>query len=275
MYINRNIIWFICLSGLVLGQSCDKEVPELYSIQDEILLADELRLKISEDSTFQILPQTDYALSYTYAQQIFESIVGLNNPDSVSPVANVDVYQWEILLLNEAEINAFVTPGGKVYINTGLVKILANADEFAAMLAHLINHSDQRHVTKRLLNFFSSKELLNASKGVDDITLDRIANNLFGKNVAFTFSLGDEQEADDFTVISLSKTEYACNGAIGFYQKLNKQEEQGNQPDFFVAHSNYDSRLENINLKAFELSCSIDLKEGGGFTYQNFKNSLP
>lgn len=46
------------------------------------------------------------------------------------------------------EANAFVVPGGKVVVYTGLLKLLSSDDELAAVLAHEAAHVVARHAVR-------------------------------------------------------------------------------------------------------------------------------
>ena len=47
-------------------------------------------------------------------------------------------------------LNAFCTPGGYIYVYTGLIKYLDNEAQLAGVLGHEIAHADLRHVTDQL-----------------------------------------------------------------------------------------------------------------------------
>jgi len=58
--------------------------------------------------------------------------------------------KWEFAVINSPEVNAFVVPGGKVVVYTGLLKLLKTEDELAAVIAHEAGHVVARHVAERL-----------------------------------------------------------------------------------------------------------------------------
>lgn len=58
--------------------------------------------------------------------------------------------QWEYAVIDSDEVNAFVVPGGKVCVYTGLLGILKNRDELAAVLAHETAHVVARHAGERM-----------------------------------------------------------------------------------------------------------------------------
>jgi predicted Zn-dependent protease len=55
--------------------------------------------------------------------------------------------EWEFVVVDEPETtNAFVMPGGKVVVYTGLLKLLRTEKEVAAVLGHEIAHVLGRHI---------------------------------------------------------------------------------------------------------------------------------
>ncbi len=56
--------------------------------------------------------------------------------------------KWEFAVIDEPDTpNAFVTPGGKVVVFTGLLKLLQmHDDEIAAVLGHEVAHVLARHI---------------------------------------------------------------------------------------------------------------------------------
>ena len=71
----------------------------------------------------------------------------------ITSVAKVDVpgTEWEFVVFDKSEPNAFAMPGGKVGVNVGLIE-LANGDEdeIAAVIGHEVAHVARRHSNKRM-----------------------------------------------------------------------------------------------------------------------------
>lgn len=55
---------------------------------------------------------------------------------------------WAFAVISSPQMNAFVMPGGKVVVYTGLMNILKSEDELAAVLAHEVAHVLARHVVR-------------------------------------------------------------------------------------------------------------------------------
>src|SRR6478672_6019081 len=53
--------------------------------------------------------------------------------------------QWKFRVLRDPVPNAFALPNGSIYVNTGLIALLDNESQLAAMLAHEITHVLKRH----------------------------------------------------------------------------------------------------------------------------------
>src|SRR5688500_19356478 len=54
--------------------------------------------------------------------------------------AGLDPNSVEIVLLNDSEINAFVTAGQAVYLHSGLIEASDNANQVQGVIAHEIGH---------------------------------------------------------------------------------------------------------------------------------------
>lgn len=59
-------------------------------------------------------------------------------------------YAWRVLLGRDSSINAFALPGGYFGLHLGLVGHIDTRDELAAVLAHELTHSTQRHIPRML-----------------------------------------------------------------------------------------------------------------------------
>ncbi|NCZ64233.1 MAG: hypothetical protein EBY62_10675, partial [Cellvibrionales bacterium] len=73
--------------------------------------------------------------------------------ERIAGVAQVDLpgTEWEFVVFQKDEPNAFAMPGGKVGVNTGLIDLAAgNEDEVAAVMGHEIAHVALRHSNKRM-----------------------------------------------------------------------------------------------------------------------------
>ena len=57
----------------------------------------------------------------------------------------LDDVQWEVNVIDSPEQNAFVIPGGKVFVFTGILPLCRDEDGIAAVLGHEIAHVVAHH----------------------------------------------------------------------------------------------------------------------------------
>ena len=57
--------------------------------------------------------------------------------------------EWKFRALRDPVPNAFALPNGSIYVNTGLLALLDDENELAAILAHEVMHVSHRHTYLR------------------------------------------------------------------------------------------------------------------------------
>jgi hypothetical protein len=105
-----------------------------YSIEKEIALGKQL----AEEVMRQVKTVDDPLLS-EQVNRIGQNLV--RNSDAKVPVT--------FRVIEDETPNAFALPGGHIFVNTGLIKIASEEDEFAGAIAHEIAHVAARHMTCR------------------------------------------------------------------------------------------------------------------------------
>lgn len=68
-------------------------------------------------------------------------------------VSGMSGLNWEVHVVNSNEPNAFVIPGGKIFVFTGIFQIAQNDDQLAAVMGHEIGHQLARHSAEKM-SFF-------------------------------------------------------------------------------------------------------------------------
>ncbi|HET8859269.1 M48 family metalloprotease [Marivirga sp.] len=269
----KNIKILNCvIVGLVLiFNSCkDKNDNFVFpSIEEDVELGAQVAAEIENDpAQFPILDETEYSEAYTYLNNLLDFI--LNSGE----VQYRDEFVWDIHIIeNDSVLNAFATPGGYLYVYTGLIKYLDQEDDLMGVLGHEVAHSDLRHTTRNIQRQYGISILLQLITGENPSQLEQIAGQIAGTAAGLSFSREFEEEADERSVEYLAKTPYACNGAYSFFQKLLDSGQTGGTPEFLSTHPNPEDRVEDINTKATEIGC--DTTPLAPASYQDFKNMLP
>jgi len=250
----KHIVFGLAIGALALFGSCDKNGDFLlFSIQNDIDLGAQMDAEIEANpQEFPILSRSQYPEAYAYLDDMVLEI--LDNAD----ISYRDEFVWEVHIINQDVLNAFVTPGGYIYVYSGLIQYLDRADDLAGVIGHEIAHADQRHSSKQLQREYGISILLNIIVGEEASTLETIVGQIAGTGAVLAFSRGAESEADAYSVEYLANTRYACNGAASFFQKLIDEGSGGGIPEFLSTHPNPDNRVEDINAKADGINCSTD-----------------
>lgn len=61
-----------------------------------------------------------------------------------------DLYNWQVLVIDDPTRNAFVIPGGKIFVFTGILPIMQDEAGIATVLSHEISHVILRHSSERM-----------------------------------------------------------------------------------------------------------------------------
>jgi predicted Zn-dependent protease len=242
----------------------------LFSVEDDKKFGKQVSDQIDGDKTqFPVLDPAKYPEAYRYMNAMKNEIL---NSGSVSYKTD---FAWELKIINKNVLNAFVTPGGYIYVYTGLIQYLDNADDLAGVLGHEIAHADRRHSIKQMEKQYGLQLLSSVVLGQNSGQLAEIASQIAGTGAVLAFSRNDEADADEYSVRFLSKTKYACNGAASFFQKLVNENKGGKTPEFLSTHPAPKSRVSDINKMATTIGCSTAQLKETGMTYQQLKTGLP
>lgn len=262
-------ICFIFLD-LVIFSCKKKENPDnsfnIFTIEDDKNLGKQVSDEIANNpTTYPLLDETQYSTSYDHLRRITNTILNSGKLNYKKEF----VWQTKIIK-DDSTQNAFCTPGGYIYVYTGLIKYLDNEDDLAGVMGHEIAHADRRHSTDQLTEQYGLQMLLDIVLGKGNETVKQIALGI----TALKYSRKRESEADEYSVIFLSGTSYKCDGAANFFEKLVKSGiECGDVGEFFSTHPCPDNRIQALHDKAKSVGCNTTPISNA--QYIEFKNSLP
>ncbi|MBC5991469.1 M48 family metalloprotease [Pontibacter cellulosilyticus] len=267
-------IWAITLCSLLLFSSCEDNDGVIFSIQDDIRLGQQVSQQV--DSTYRaqgkLLERNSTNAKTQQAYQSLDRIV--NRVLNSGQVKYRTEFPWTVKIIKDDNtLNAFATPGGHIYVFSGLVKYLEDEDHFAGVLAHEIAHADKRHSVKQLQRDYGIAILLSVALGNDPGTLKTIAAQLAGSLAGLRFSRDAETEADNTSVDYLAGTNhYACDGAAGFFIKMQQDAQQSSPPEFLSTHPDPGNRIQNIQQLAQQKGCKTT--SAADTDFQQLKNAL-
>lgn len=124
-------------------------------------------------------------------------------------------YKAEIIH-DDKTINAFCTPGGYIYVYTGLIKMLDNEAALAGVIGHEIAHAERRHSTGRMTKQLGVQVLMDLALGNNSNRNVQLAANAFAGLGLLKNSRDDEMESDEYSFKYMRSTTW-YPGAINFF----------------------------------------------------------
>lgn len=148
-------------------------------------------------------------------------------------------YKWYVLL--DDDVNAFALPGGFIVINSGLIQKATHANELAAVIAHEVQHVEQRHALKRAIKSIGWAAgliiVLGDVNAATAIIFHQLGNMYFSRDI--------EDEADRLGYGLLFEKNINPEGLLSFFKKL-QEENKSEIPEWFSSHPNTVERISTI-----------------------------
>lgn len=148
----------------------------------------------------------------------------------ISSVVNYPGAEWEFVVFDSDELNAFVLPGGKVGFYRGLLNFADNDDQVAAVLGHEVGHVTARHAAKRIgqqtaasLALQGGQMLLGSTVQMSSETLNMVmaaAGAGVSVGVLMPFSRENESQADLLGADYMHAAGYDVKQSVRLWEKM-------------------------------------------------------
>lgn len=238
------ILAFVISCGVINEKNKGKGV-NLFTVEQDRELGAQVAAEIAANpNEYPLLDSAKYKDVYAYLYKVRNKILNSGKVDFK------DDFKWQIKVIHDdSTLNAFCTPGGYIYIYTGILKFLDSEDQLAGVMGHEIGHADMRHSTRQMTTMYGVQFLLDVLAG-DRAALKQITSSL----VSLKFSRNHETEADQKSVDYLCPTDYNAAGGAGFFQKI---EAMGGSrvPAFLSTHPDPGDRIEHFHNAAVTGGC--------------------
>ncbi|KAF7898287.1 hypothetical protein EAF00_004733 [Botryotinia globosa] len=167
------------------------------------------------------------------------------------PASGIDNVNWEVNVIESQEMNAFVIPGGKVFVFTGILPIAKTDDGLATILGHEIAHNIANHSGETMSKtavFYMPLRILFRFLDATGYTggLGEILGALaleFGMNLPA--SRNQETEADHIGLMIMAKSCYDPHAAVGVWERMQAAEKNA-PPEWFSTHPSNNNRITQM-----------------------------
>jgi predicted Zn-dependent protease len=159
---------------------------------------------------------------------------------------------WELAIIDEKTVNAFVLPGGKISVYVGILDVAKNQDQLAAVIGHEVAHVTARHANER------------ASRGVvTGVGVEVAAVILGGGHSGYTktaydtlsagaalgiflpFNRSQESEADVVGIEYMAKAGFDPRESVTLWKNMAVKNEK-EPPEWLSTHPSGSSRIDHL-----------------------------
>jgi len=162
-------------------------------------------------------------------------------------------YQWEFILVDSPEVNAWALPGGKVAVYTGILPMTQDEAGLAAVMGHEVAHVVGKHGSERMSQQLVAQmggQALSAVLASRPEASQALWMQVFGvgAQVGLMLPYGrlQEKEADHLGLIFMAIAGYDPHAAIGVWERMAQEKGGKGPPEFLSTHPADESRIREI-----------------------------
>jgi predicted Zn-dependent protease len=180
-----------------------------------------------------------------YVACVANAIVAeLEGPDA-------DMY-WELAVVDNPTINAFVLPGGKIVVFSGILTVAQNQHQLAAVMGHEVAHVTANHPQERMarqeVTTFGADTLaliLGGGYARQTAAASNSLRTLSTLGILNPFSRGQETEADLIGLEFMAKAGFDPRESVELWKTMNEKNESS-IPEYMSTHPSGETRIEEL-----------------------------
>ena len=271
-YFKKYIILFLLGFMSLSFYGCDSVNPldfNAFSVQDDVELGRQLDQQIKANQ--QEYPSLNQQSAIDFVQNLVNQII--QSPE----IEYRGVFEYKVKIIRKDNVvNAFATPGGFIYVYTGLLKFVDNEATLSGILAHEVAHAERRHSTKRMTKAYGVQFILDLVLGNNPDQYAELAANLFSGLALLKNSRDDEYEADEYSFKYLQSTIWYPGAIKYFFQKVSDNSSGSFLEELLSTHPLNENRIAVYEQFIFDAKLAQP-NENNLFSqrYVQFKNTLP
>lgn len=161
---------------------------------------------------------------------------------------------WEVVVFDDPQANAFAMPGGKIGVYTGLLDVASNQHQVAAVIGHEVGHVIAQHGNERM----SRSALISAGAQATSAALDayEIENKAtimqaFGIGAQYLgilpFSREHESESDLIGLDLMAKAGFDPRESVQLWINMSAVNEGKAPPEWASTHPSSETRISQLN----------------------------
>ncbi len=159
---------------------------------------------------------------------------------------------WEVVVFESEQINAFALPGGKIGVYTGILNVTENQDQLAAIMGHEIAHVIAKHSNERASSSQAAagiQALASIALGEQDQQTRTYALAALGAGLQYgvlmPYGRSHEKEADIIGQDLMATSGFNPKAAVSLWHNM-AEASKGAPPEFLSTHPSHDTRIEKL-----------------------------
>lgn len=218
--------------------------------RNQVLLYSESQMATMGDQAFASMKEelrvSSKQVENSYVQCVAKSLTPLV-PDSVFSG------EWEVVVFEDEQVNAFALPGGKIGVYTGLLNVAKTQSQLAAVIGHEIGHVIAHHGNERMST--STITNLGTQAVAQVIESNEVAYSGaimaaigMGSQVAITlpFSRAHESEADLIGLALMAQAGFDPRESVDLWQNMDAASNGQRPIELLSTHPAPQTRIENL-----------------------------
>ena len=212
--------------------------------RNQLLIVDDAALQSSADQAWAQAMREMNPTNNTAQNQRVRTVGG-----RIIAAANLNNrLSWDYAVFQDDTPNAFTLPNGKIGVTTGLLDLVENDDQLAAIIGHEVGHVVARHAAERYSQTALTSTGLQVAQGVAG-DYGQAVGALGGVGaqlgVLLPFSRTHELEADRLGVDYMAAAGYDPREALDLW-RIMAQQRQGSTPEFASTHPSDQTRIAQL-----------------------------
>lgn len=160
---------------------------------------------------------------------------------------------WEVVVFDSEQVNAFALPGGKIGVYTGILNVTENQDQLAAIMGHEVGHVIEHHSNERLsANKISNVGLAVAAAAIGASDVDNKGLWVAGLGIGvqygviMPYSRAHESEADIVGQDLMARSGFDPKASVKLWENMSLLSKES-PPEFMSTHPSNETRIKQLN----------------------------